>query len=164
MLIFPEGTRSASGEPGDPKGGTGMLACRMALKVVPVRVFGAFDILPRGRGVLSASLAHCAISVVFGKPLTPADFDPGKANPDRYLEATRRIMATIAGLPELESAIACFERFERTRWATDQAFFPAFAAFLRSLISASVSLLSCTSLLRMRARSLGSMRSMKSTP
>ena len=108
VLIFPEGTRSIDCEMKDPKGGTGMLACSMSLTVVPVRVFGAFDILPRGK-LLPRSGAH--VSVVFGKPLQPAEFDPavyapGKKHPDRYLVATKRIMAAIAALPEPERSIA----------------------------------------------------------
>jgi len=102
-LIFPEGTRSASGEMGDAKGGTGMLACSMSLTVVPVRVFGAYDLLPRGSRL---PVPGARVSVVFGRPLKPADFDPGKKHPDRYLEATKVIMEAIAALPEPERAIA----------------------------------------------------------
>ena len=39
-----------------------------------------------------------AFAVVFGKPLLPQDFDPGKDAPDRFREASRRIMAKIAEL------------------------------------------------------------------
>lgn len=103
VLIFPEGTRSADGEMKDPKGGTGMLACSMGLKVVPVRVFGAFDILPRNK-ILPRAGAR--VSIVFGKPLEPAFFDPGKADRDRYMVATRRIMSKIAELREPENSYA----------------------------------------------------------
>lgn len=102
-LIFPEGTRSADGEMGDAKGGTGMLACRMGLTVVPVRVFGAFELLPRDSRL---PLPGAEVSVVFGKPLAPADFDPGKKHPDRYVEATKTIMAAISAIREPERSIA----------------------------------------------------------
>lgn len=102
-LIFPEGTRSATGEQGDAKGGTGMLACSMNLTVVPVRVFGAYELLPR---TSKFPVPGARVSVVFGTPLSPADFDPGKKHPERYLEATRTIMNAIAALKEPERAIA----------------------------------------------------------
>lgn len=103
VLIFPEGTRSADGEIGDAKGGTGMLACSMHLTVVPVRVSGAYELLPR---TSRFPVPGARVSVVFGKPLAPADFDPGKKHPERYLEATRTIMDAIAALKEPERSLA----------------------------------------------------------
>lgn len=108
LLIFPEGTRSVTGELQEPKAGTGMLACSMGLKVVPVRIFGAFDILPRG-ALMPRGGAR--VTVVFGKAMLPADFDPavfdpGKKHPERYLDASKRIMAEIARLEEPPQSIA----------------------------------------------------------
>lgn len=108
LLIFPEGTRSVTGELQEPKGGTGMLACSMGLNVVPIRIYGAFDILPRG-AIMPRGGAR--VTVVFGKAMRPVDydpavFDPGKKHPDRYLMASKRIMAEIAGLKEPPQSIA----------------------------------------------------------
>ncbi len=103
VLIFPEGTRSPDGKMKEPKAGAGMLACSMGARVVPVRVFGAFDVLPRGRNI---PVAGGKITVVFGKPMETAEFDPGKTHPERYLEASRRIMGAIAALNEPQCVIA----------------------------------------------------------
>ncbi len=103
VLLFPEGTRSPTGEMMAPKAGAGMLACSMGACVVPVRVFGAFDVLPRGHNLPRSG---GRISIVIGKPMATAEFDPGKAHPERYLEASRRIMAAIAALKEPPRVIA----------------------------------------------------------
>lgn len=95
IALFPEGTRSYDGSMLPPKGGAGMLACRNHAVVVPTRIFGSFeaysrkDLLPR--------LFH-PITVVYGEALHPEDYDPGKAHPERYLEASRRIMHAIEKL------------------------------------------------------------------
>lgn len=102
ILIFPEGTRSATGEMQDPKGGTGMLACKLGLTVMPVRIFGAYELLPKGA---TFPVPGARVTVVFGKPMTPSEFDPGKV-PDRYLIATRRIMDAVSALEEPPVSIA----------------------------------------------------------
>lgn len=102
VLIFPEGTRSATGEMQDPKGGTGMLACKLGLTVVPVRIFGAFELLPRGS---SFPFPGARVTVVFGKPMLPTEFDPGKV-PGRYLVATQCIMDSVSRLEAPPVSIA----------------------------------------------------------
>ena len=94
LILFPEGTRSKDGRLGKPQGGAGLIACRMRVPVVPARVFGTGDVLPRGAAIPE----RAKLAVVFGKPLLPQDFDPGKDAPDRFREASRRIMAKIAEL------------------------------------------------------------------
>lgn len=103
LILFPEGTRSPDGHLLDAKGGAGLIACRMKAPVVPVRIFGARDILPRGSLLPRAG---ARVSVVIGKPLLPADFDPGAKHPEQALEASRRIMAAIAALKEPVASIA----------------------------------------------------------
>ncbi len=92
MILFPEGTRSKDGRLGKAQGGAGLIACKTRVPIVPVRVFGTGDVLPRG----SAIPARADLAVVFGKPLFPQDFDPGKDAPDRFREASRRFMEKIA--------------------------------------------------------------------
>ncbi len=94
LILFPEGTRSKDGKLGKPQGGAGLIACKTRVPVVPVRVFGTGDVLPRG----SMLPSRADLPVVFGKPLSPAEFAPGKDAPDRFREASRRIMAKIADL------------------------------------------------------------------
>jgi long-chain acyl-CoA synthetase len=49
ILIFPEGTRSATGEIGTFKAGAGLLAVELGVPVVPVRLTGVRELLPKGR-------------------------------------------------------------------------------------------------------------------
>lgn len=47
MVIFPEGTRTKTGELGEFKRGAFMLAAEFRLPVVPLSIKGAFDIMPK---------------------------------------------------------------------------------------------------------------------
>lgn len=97
LLIFPEGTRSFDGIIKEPKAGAGLLACKSGVPVVPIHIRGARDILPRG-AYFPAGAARLRIR--FGKPLMPADYDPGAGAPNRSLEASRRILEAIKALPD----------------------------------------------------------------
>jgi len=77
LLIFPEGTRSTDGVIAEAKAGAGLLACRSGAPVVPIHI--------RGR---------------FGRTLHPRDYDPGREHPERFMEASRRILAAIKDLPD----------------------------------------------------------------
>lgn len=92
LILFPEGTRSKDGRLGKAQGGAGLIACKTRVPVVPVRVFGTGDVLPRG----SAVPTRADLAVVFGKPVFPNEFDPGKDAPDRFRTASSRIMEKIA--------------------------------------------------------------------
>ena len=65
VLIFPEGTRSRSGEMGPFKPGIGLIATRTGRPVVPVRIVGLHDILAPGRRLPRRGQAE----VRFGSPL-----------------------------------------------------------------------------------------------
>lgn len=95
LLIFPEGTRSHDGNLLPAKAGAGLLALKSGCPVVPVRIRGARDVLPRG-GVIPAGGAR--IRIRFGQAILPAELDPGRHHPERYLEASRRILRAISDL------------------------------------------------------------------
>ena len=48
VLMFPEGQRSWDGELAEGKTGVGLMIAKSRARVLPVRVFGAEEILPRG--------------------------------------------------------------------------------------------------------------------
>lgn len=98
LLIFPEGTRSADGVLMPAKAGAGLLALKSGVPVIPVRIRGARDVLPRG-GFVPAGSAR--IRVRFGRPLSTSELDPGRDHPGRNVEASRRILAAIAALPDI---------------------------------------------------------------
>lgn len=97
LLIFPEGTRSADGVIAEAKAGAGLLACKSGVPVVPIHIRGARDVLPRGA---LFPLVAARVRVRFGRPLAPAEYDPGRAHPERFMEASRRILEAIKALPD----------------------------------------------------------------
>ena len=94
IIMFPEGTRSPDGALQPPKPGVGLFACRAQVPVLPVRIFGSFEALGRSGSLQLGT----SVTVVFGRPLTPSDYDAPGAGKARYQIASERIMAAIAQL------------------------------------------------------------------
>ena len=65
ILIFPEGRRTEHGEIARFQPGVGMIAARLGVPVVPVRLEGLDQVLPRHQSFPSVSRARCA----FGPPI-----------------------------------------------------------------------------------------------
>lgn len=101
IILFPEGTRSSDGNLRAAKPGVGLLACRTGVPVVPARVFGSFKAFGRDGRLRPGT----PVSVVYGSPLAPADYDDPAAGKDRYQQASQRIMDAIAKLQLPETAI-----------------------------------------------------------
>lgn len=95
VAIYPEGTRSVDGQLMEPKAGAGMIACKSKATVIPTRLFGTHKVFGRTD---KAPKIGGHIHITYGQPMPTAEIDPGKAHPERYLEASRRIMAKIATL------------------------------------------------------------------
>jgi 1-acyl-sn-glycerol-3-phosphate acyltransferase len=89
LLLFPEGTRSMSGALGELKLGLGALAVEAGVLVVPVRIVGAYELLPKGRSW--PKRGH--IEVRFLDPVDPRSFDGASAG-SRY-ERYRAFVARI---------------------------------------------------------------------
>jgi 1-acyl-sn-glycerol-3-phosphate acyltransferase len=92
-LIFPEGSRTLDGnlQPAEP--GLGLIISKTLAPVVPMRIFGAHEALPRGGG-----LRFVPITIVIGEPIffTAADLTPpGK---DLYKRLSQRVMDAITAL------------------------------------------------------------------
>lgn len=95
VAIYPEGTRSDSGRLMEPKAGAGMIACKSRAVVIPTRLFGTYEVFGRHQKLPKIG-GHIHIS--YDRPITTDELDPGKEHPERYLEASRRIMQRIANL------------------------------------------------------------------
>ena len=65
VLIFPEGVRSTTGDIREFRGGIGMIASRLELPVIPVRIDGVDRVLPTGSQVMRMA----RVRVAFGAPL-----------------------------------------------------------------------------------------------
>jgi 1-acyl-sn-glycerol-3-phosphate acyltransferase len=88
VVLFPEGSRSMSGAPGPFKEGIGLLATDLGAQVLPVRVDGAHEILPKG-----ARLPRWRgrVTVRFGPPIS---IPPGTSIAD----ATARVEGAVRAL------------------------------------------------------------------
>ncbi len=92
LILFPEGTRSPDGQLQPAKSGVGLIACRTQAPVVPVRIFDSHLAFGRKTGLRPGT----PVSVAFGHPLSPADYDRPADGKERYQRASERIMAAIA--------------------------------------------------------------------
>jgi 1-acyl-sn-glycerol-3-phosphate acyltransferase len=96
VIIFPEGTRSQDGNllPGEP--GVGMMIAKAQVPVLPVRIFGAFEALPRDKKLPRPA----RITVSVGKPwhYRPEDFP--NAGKDLYQQISDEVMRRIAELQQ----------------------------------------------------------------
>jgi long-chain acyl-CoA synthetase len=86
ILIFPEGRRSETGEIAPFQPGVGMIASRLGVPVVPVRVTGLDKVLPRHSRWPSVSRASCT----FGAPISLTGNDYG-ALADRVRAAVQSL-------------------------------------------------------------------------
>jgi 1-acyl-sn-glycerol-3-phosphate acyltransferase len=92
VIIFPEGTRSSDGKLQPARAGLGMIIAKTLAPVVPVRVFGSYDALPR-----VGCLKLKPVSVVVGKPMRFSG-DELKGDRDVYQKLSNRVMEEIASL------------------------------------------------------------------
>ena len=93
-IIFPEGERSRTGQllPGEP--GAGLIVAKAGVPVIPMRLFGAYEALPRG-----VSLPRPAqITLVVGETwhYNPANYQA--SGKDLYQAISNDLMAQIAAL------------------------------------------------------------------
>ncbi len=95
VVLFPEGTRSLDGQLQKPKPGVGLMACKTGVPVVPCRIFGSFEAFGKGSAIPRLG---SPISVVFGPPISAAEYDDPQAGKARYELAARRIMDRIAAI------------------------------------------------------------------
>ncbi len=90
VLIFPEGTRSLSGEMQPFKPGVGLLAVELGVPVVPIHLRGVYAILPKGSRVPRRG----PVEVTIGAPLR---FPPGMD----YVQAAQQLKREIRRLSAL---------------------------------------------------------------
>lgn len=64
VIIFPEGNRSEDGKLQKAEGGVGLVIAKAGVPVIPARVFGAFEALPRHRALPRPA----RVTVVYGRP------------------------------------------------------------------------------------------------
>lgn len=92
-LVFPEGARTLDGNLQPAQPGVGLIIARTLAPVVPVRIFGAHEALPRGGG-----FHFHPITVVVGKPIYFSEADLQSRGKDLYARLSQRVMDAIAAL------------------------------------------------------------------
>lgn len=94
VLVFPEGSRTLDGNLQSAEPGLGFVIAKTRAPVVPMRIFGAREALPREGG----GLRLVPITIVIGEPIlfSAADLEPpGK---DLYASLSNRVMDAISAL------------------------------------------------------------------
>jgi 1-acyl-sn-glycerol-3-phosphate acyltransferase len=94
LILFPEGTRTTDGNLKAAKAGVGFIAVKTQVPVIPVRIFGSFEALGKGRGLRLGT----PVTVIYGKPMPPSVYDTPTAGKERAQIASERIMAEISKL------------------------------------------------------------------
>ena len=93
-LVFPEGTRTANGNLQPAQPGLGLVIAKTRAPVVPMRIFGAYDVWPiHGKLRLAGK-----ITVVVGEPIYFSDADVGEGGRDAYAGLSQRVMDAIAAI------------------------------------------------------------------
>jgi len=94
VLFFPEGSRTLDGNLQAAEPGLGLVIAKTLAPVVPMRIFGARQALPRGGG----RLRIVPITILIGEPIlfSAADLEPAGKN--RYAQLSDRVMKAIAAL------------------------------------------------------------------
>ncbi len=100
-VIFPEGTRSLTGQIQKARPGIGMIIARTLAPVVPVRIFGSFEAWPKG-----GKIRPHPITVVVGKPIRFKKEDFATHNREVYQKVSEQVLAAIAAIemPEREGS------------------------------------------------------------
>ena len=98
VVVFPEGTRSRTGELQEPKPGIGMVAAMSRAPIVPAYISGTDKALPSG----AKWLKRTKIKVVFGKPIhyTSTKESGGRTGQGKREEVSMLIMDAIKELKE----------------------------------------------------------------
>ena len=92
VVVFPEGSRTLDGDLQRGEAGVGLIAAKSRAIIQPVRIFGAFEALPRGSG----RLRFHPVTIVVGDPITLTPEEKKAKGRDAYQEISDRIMAEIA--------------------------------------------------------------------
>ena len=93
-LVFPEGSRTLDGNLQPPQNGIGFVIAKTLAPVVPMRIFGAHQALPRG----GDRLRFCPITIVVGQPLHFTAADVEGSGREVYPRLSQRVMDAIAAL------------------------------------------------------------------
>lgn len=93
-VVFPEGARTPDGQLQPAQPGLGLVIAKTLAPVVPMRIFGAFEALPRG----SSRVRLHPITIVVGEPMHFTKEDIKTGDKDAYRMLSQRVMDRIAAI------------------------------------------------------------------
>ena len=93
-LVFPEGARTLDGSLQPALPGLGFIIAKTRAPVLPMRIFGSHEALPRGGG----RLRFHPITVVIGRPMYFTEMDVSAGKKDLYQQLSQRVMDEITSL------------------------------------------------------------------
>jgi len=93
-LVFPEGSRTIDGRLQSAEPGVVLVIAKTLAPVVPMRIFGAHEALPRGGG----GLHFVPITIVIGEPIVFTADDLRPPVKDLYKRLSQQVMDAIAAL------------------------------------------------------------------
>ncbi len=94
LVIFVEGTRTLTGEPQQPKKGSGMLLYNARVPVIPAYIDGTFRCWPKGKLLPRPG----PTSVTYGPPVSLDDLYVRKPEKSTYAQIAERVMKHISHL------------------------------------------------------------------
>lgn len=94
VLVFPEGSRTLDGKLQAAEPGLGLVIAKTLAPVVPMRIFGAHEALPRGVG----RLRFMPITIVIGEPIFFPPDDLSRPGKELYGRLSERVMDAISSL------------------------------------------------------------------
>jgi long-chain acyl-CoA synthetase len=97
VLIFPEGTRSRTGQTQEFKPGVGLIALELGVPVVPAYIHGTHQAMPVGKALPRRRQIEVFFAPAIRAEVAPPD-GPGVANDERYRQLAADVRAAILGL------------------------------------------------------------------
>jgi len=91
LVWFAEGERSPSGDLQPFKPGVGMLLSYYPVPIIPVFIRGTYEAMPRGKFLQRLE----QVTVIFGEPFDPHNFDEGGRPQQEVVEAVREHVAAL---------------------------------------------------------------------
>jgi 1-acyl-sn-glycerol-3-phosphate acyltransferase len=92
LVLFPEGTRSATGEVGEFKAGIGLLAAGSRHPIVPCYLHGGYEAWPKGSWLPRPRRLH----LIIGKPRTYAHLNPTAFSAHQISRELREVVLALA--------------------------------------------------------------------
>jgi len=96
VLVFPEGTRSKTGNLQKIKNGLGFLAMQSQADILPCYLDGTWHILPKGKKMISLH----KVTVSFGKVIPYTEFSHLKAGKEAYQSIAARTESSLLSMRE----------------------------------------------------------------